>query len=212
MPKMGRNSQGRRKAAKRPRSGLAQALFSRVQQRVLGILFGSPDSTFHASEIIRLAGSGSGAVQRELAKLAAAGLVTTEKVGNRQLYQANRTSPIFRELRGLVAKTVGLVDPIESALAPYRKLIEAAFIYGSVARGSDTSNSDIDLMIVSNELSYSEIFAALHKAETILRRKISPSLVTLAEWKRKLAADNHFVGKVSRQPRLFVLGSGEALA
>lgn len=193
-------------------SGLAQALFTRVQQRVLGILFGSPDRAFHASEIIRLAESGSGAVQRELARLATAGLITADKVGNRRMYRANRTSPIYKELRGLVAKTVGLVQPITRALEPYRQLIDVAFIYGSVARGTDKSGSDIDLMIVSNDLSYSEVYTALMKAEKNLRRKVSPTLMTLAEWKKKVGNNDNFVSKVNRHPRLVVLGSGDALA
>jgi DNA-binding MarR family transcriptional regulator len=107
-------------------AGLAGALFSRVQLRVLGLLFGQPERAFHASEIIRRAGAGSGAVQRELEKLAAAGIVTVTTSANRKLYQANRQSPIFEELRGVITKTVGLVEPLRQALKPFAKEIDDA--------------------------------------------------------------------------------------
>jgi DNA-binding transcriptional ArsR family regulator len=93
-----------------PPLGLGNALFSKVQQRVLGILYGNPDRSFYANEIISLADSGTGAVQRELGKLAEAGLATVRRQGNQKHYQANAASPVFNELRGLVLKTFGLVD------------------------------------------------------------------------------------------------------
>jgi predicted nucleotidyltransferase len=197
-----------RSAIEAPReSGLAQALFSRVQQRVLGIFFGQPDRAYSASEVIRLAGSGSGAVQRELARLENAGIVTAARSGNRKEYRANRASPIFKELRGLLLKTVGLREPIATALRPYRSKINAAFIYGSIAKGSDRAASDIDLMIIGDGLSYSDIYTALQSAERTVRRPINPNLMTAADWTKKSASKNSFVAKVSNQPKLFVIGS-----
>lgn len=192
-------------------SGLAQALFSRVQQRVLNILFGHPEQSFHANEIIRLADSGSGAVQRELVRLENAGILSTDRDGNRKKYSANRKSPIFNELRNILRKTVGLLEPISSALQPYQSQIKAAFVYGSIARGTDRSASDIDVMIVGDDLSYSEIYTALQRAEQILLRKINPTLVTPTEWKKKLTSKNPFIGKVNQQPKRFVIGSGDEL-
>lgn len=204
VPKMGR-------IFAMPRS-LAGALFSRVQLRVLGLLIGQPDRQFHASEIIRLAGSGSGAVQRELEKLAAAGILSVTTAGNRKVYQANRQSPIFAELHGIVAKTAGLAEPLRQALKPFEKAIAGAFVYGSVAKGSDTANSDIDLMIVGTGLSYGEIFAALQKAEKILHRPVNPNLLDAGEWKRKRAEKGSFVRKIAEQPKLFVIGSEDGLS
>ena len=192
-------------------TGLAGALFSRVQLRVLSLLLGQPDRAFHASEIIRLAGSGSGAVQRELEQLGAVGILTVTLSGNRKLYQANRQSPIFEELHGLIMKTVGLVEPLRKALKPFAEAIEVAFVYGSVATGRDTAKSDIDLMIVGNELSYSPVYAALQKAEKTLLRSVNPNLITPGEWKRKHAEKGSFVRKISEQPKLFVLGSQHEL-
>lgn len=193
------------------KTGLAGALFSRVQLRVLSLLVGQPDREFHASEIIRLAGSGSGAVQRELEKLADAGILLVTAAGNRKVYRANRKSPIFEELHGLIAKTTGLVEPLRHALKPFADAIDAAFVYGSVAKGQDTAKSDIDLMIVGKDLSYSLVYAALQKAEKNLRRPVNPNLMTVSEWRRKGQEKGSFVKKISEQPKLFVIGSEHEL-
>jgi predicted nucleotidyltransferase len=191
--------------------GLASALFSRVRLRVLSLLMGKPDQGFHASEIIRLAGSGSGAVQRELVKLAGAGILSLSVSTNRKVYQANRQSPIFEELHGLIMKTVGLVEPLRKALQPYRSKIEVAFVYGSVAKGTDTARSDIDLMIIGTDLAYGELYAALQKVERTLLRTVNPSLMTSNEWQQKLAKKAPFVNNVVRQPKLFVWGTEDEL-
>jgi predicted nucleotidyltransferase len=195
----------------RPDSGLAQVLFSRVQQRVLNILFGQLDQSLHANEIIRLAGSGSGAVQRELLKLENAGILSAERDGNRKKYCVNRRSPIFKEIQSILRKTTGLVEPVSDALQPYRSKIKTAFVYGSVAKGTDKSTSDIDVMIIGNDLSYSDIYTALQRVERGLLRKINPTLVTPTEWKTKLARKNPFITKVNQQPKRFVFGSNDEL-
>ena len=130
-------------------SGLAAALFSPVLQRVLGLLFGQPDRSFQSAELIRLAGSGTGAAHRVLTRLAAVGLVTVTHSGNQKHYRANRSSPIFEELHGLIVKTVGVVEPLRRALEVQADDVRAAFVYGSVAKGTDKAGSDIDLMVVS---------------------------------------------------------------
>lgn len=133
---------------------IADALFPKVRQRVLAVLFGTPDRSFYANELIALAQSGTGAVQRELADLSKAGFLTVSKQGNQKHYQANANSPVFAELRGLVLKTMGLADVLRAALAPLAGQIDGAFVYGSMARQQDTAQSDVDLMIVSNTLGY----------------------------------------------------------
>lgn len=182
--------------------GLGLALFPRVRLRVLGVLFGQPDRRFLVSEVIRLAQSGNGAVVRELDRLRAAALITVDG----KTYQANRASPIFEELRGIVMKTVGLVEPIRSALKPFEPRIGFSFVYGSVAKGQDSAASDVDLLIVSDKLSYGDLFKALQKAEKSLHRSVNPTLLTTAEWNRKRADKGSFVNKVAQQPRLAVFG------
>lgn len=195
-----------------PATGLADALFSPVQQRVLALFFGQPDRSFRSSEVIALAGSGTGAVHRQLVSLAESGLVTVTRVGNQKHYQANRDSPIFHELHGLVVKTIGLLDPLERALAPYEDRIQAAFVYGSIAQGTDTARSDVDLMVISDDLTYADLYGALQDAEAALQRPVHVSLATSAEWKRKLAEGNPFATKIQAQPRIPLFGSQDDLA
>lgn len=193
-----------------PAGGLAGALFTPVQQVVLGLLFGQPDRRFQSAELIRLADSGTGAVHRLLTRLADAGLVSVERVGNQKYYQANRASPVFGELQGLILKTSGLLGPLRAALAPLAGRIRAAFVYGSVAKGTDRAASDIDLMVVADDLDYAELFAALQPVESALARTVSLNLMTLPEWRRKQKQAG-FAARIAGQPRLFVLGSDDDL-
>lgn len=192
-------------------SNLSGALFSRVQSRVLGILFGQPDHQFQLTEIISRAGSGRGAVQRELEKLTAVGIVALAMHGTRKLYHANRASPIFDELHQLILKTVGIVDPIQDALATCRPSIASAFVYGSIAKAKETARSDIDLMIIGDGLAYSEIYSALQKAENILARPINPNLLTVKDWAKKVQDKNPFVTRILGQPKLFIFGTEHEL-
>jgi predicted nucleotidyltransferase len=211
IPNLGRNLPNMGIEGTRPTS-LADALLTRGQQRVLGILFAEPDQSLPVTELIARAGVGTGAVHRELARLVSSGLVTVTPVGRQRRYQANQQSPLFPELHGLVLKTVGLVEPLKRALSPMAGQIHVAFVYGSVAKGSDTARSDIDLMIVGDELSYAELYAALADVESTLMRPVNPTLLTSAEWRQRVDARDHFVQGVLRGPRLLVLGAEEDLA
>ena len=143
--------------------------------------------------------------------LAESGLVTTERVGNQKHYQANSSSPVFAELSGLVRKTVGLVAPLQAALAPLADRITAAFVYGSIAKGTDKAGSDIDLMVIADELEYGTLFAALQAAEAALARTINPNVMSRTEWKRKRAEKDGFAARIATQPHLMVLGSEDEL-
>lgn len=191
---------------------LSDALFSKAQQNVLGLLYGQPDSNFHTNEIIRLTQSGTGAVQRELAKLTAVGLLIVNQVGNQKRYQANRANPLFLELRSIVLKTFGLADVIRDALSPLVQQIHFAFIYGSIAKQADTASSDIDLMLISDNLTYSEIFKLLESAETKLSRKINPTFYSLSEWTRKHKERNNFIIQILKQPKIFLIGTEDEFA
>jgi predicted nucleotidyltransferase len=193
-------------------SGVADALFTKVQQRVLAVLFGNYGRSFYANELIALVGSGSGAVQRELAQLEAAELVTVKRVGNQKHYQANESSPIFQELRGLVLKTSGLIDVLRTALAPLAAQIDLAFVFGSVAKGKDTAKSDIDLMVISEKVAYAELFAALESATIRLQRTVSPTLYSRMEIDKRIRDGNAFVKRVLAQPKLWVIGEDRGLA
>ncbi len=191
--------------------GLADALFSKVQQRVLGLLFVNADRSFYTNEIVRFIDSGIGVVQRELEKLAASGLVTTRKIGNQKHYQANRDIPIFEELRGIMLKIVGLADILRAALLPLSDKIHAAFVYGSVAKGNDTVKSDIDVFIIGDNLAYADLYNLLSTSEAKLGRPVNPSIYSMKELERKLMEKNTFVLRVLEQPKIFLLGSTDAL-
>lgn len=190
---------------------LSNALFSKVQQRLLGLIFSQPDRSFYTSEIVRNVHSGTGAVTRVLSRLERSGLVSVERIGNQKHYRANRGSPIFEELQSLVIKTVALVDPIRKSLEPHSDRIKAAFIYGSVAKGTDTAHSDIDLMIIGDELDYSDLYSAAQDVEAALGRKINPIFLSAKDWQRKAAEKGSLVRKITATPRIFVIGSEDDL-
>ncbi len=185
---------------------IADALFSSGQQRILALLFGNPDRTYYINEILRLAKTGRGALQRELERLAGSGLVTVTSLGNQKHFQANRASPVFAELRSLTLKTFGLGDVLREALSALGPAIRFAFIYGSVAKGIDTAKSDIDLMVVADDLDYSRLYEVLTTPEETIGRKINPTLYSSSDFMKKLDADNHFVTRVLQQPKLMLIG------
>lgn len=189
------------------RNRLADALFSATQQRVLALLFGQPGRSFYASEIIGLAGGGSGAVQRELARLADSGLLTVTRIGNQKHYRVNPASPVHDELRSIVLKTFGLADVLRAALEPLLPRIHAAFVYGSTAKGTETAGSDIDLMIVGDGLGYADVFPLLEAAGLQLGRAVNPTIYTPAELARRKKTGNAFVTRVLEQPRIWLIGN-----
>jgi predicted nucleotidyltransferase len=191
---------------------MSDALFSTIQQRVLAYLFGQPERSFFATELIKLAGGGSGAVQRELARLADSGLVTVKRVGTQKHYQADPKSPLFAELCSIAQKTVGLAEPLREALAPLAKRITAAFVYGSVAKRSDTAASDIDLMVVSDSLTYADLYAAMEQATARLGREVNPTVYSRKELARRVKQKNAFVTRVMAQPRIWLIGAESDLA
>lgn len=206
MPKMGIKAKAKR------RSSLADALFSTTQQRVLGLIFGQPERSFYATELIGLTGAGSGAVQRELARLEQSGLVTVQRRGAQKHFQADKASPLFQELVGIARKTVGLAEPIRRALEPLAGRIGAAFVFGSVAKRQDSGRSDIDLMVVSDKISYAEVFEALEGTSSLLGRTINPTLYSRKELAKRIKDDNAFVKRVLQQPKIWIVGKEDAFA
>lgn len=192
-------------------SGIAAALFTPIQERVLGLLFGQPERRFQSAEIIRRIQGGTGAVHRQLGRLADAGLVAVTRVGNQKHYQADPTSPVFTELHGLALKTVGLASPLEQALAPLAPRITAAFLYGAVAEGRDTSASDVDLLIISETLTHRELTAALEGVQRLLGRAVQPMLMTPMHWRVSRTMRDTFVDRVGDATKIFLVGSARDL-
>lgn len=178
------------------RTGIADALFTATQQRVLALLFGQPERSFFTNELIELVGAGSGAVQRELRRLLESGLVVMQRHGNQKHYRANPAAPIYEELRGIVTKTLGPAEVLRAALLSLGEAVRLALVYGSVAKRSDTAQSDIDLLIVSDALTLEQVYEALTPAEAKLGRRVSPTLYTVAEFRRRRLNGNPFLAKV----------------
>jgi predicted nucleotidyltransferase len=193
------------------RTGLSNALFAKVQQRVLALIFSHPERSFYTSEIVRNVQSGVGAVERELSKLRTSGLVSVQRIGNQTHYQANQAAPIFEELRRLVEKTIGLAEPIKKSFEPYAHGIKSAFVYGSVAKGADTADSDIDLMVIGEDLNYSDLYKAAQNVEHKVGRKVHPLFLSREDWHRKTSDKGSVFDKISHSPKIFIIGSEKDL-
>lgn len=185
---------------------IADALFTPAQQKLLALLFVRVDDALHLNEIMRLTGLGSASLQRELRRLVDGGLIISQRMGNIRLFRANKDSPVYPELHGLIQKTFGLTGVLQTALAPMAPLLNVVFVYGSIAKGSETAASDVDLMLIGEQISYGALLAALAPAEQLLGRKINPTPYTLAEFSKRLQEQQHFLMRVLEQPKIFVLG------
>jgi len=190
-----------------PTTAIGNALFTKTQQRVLSLLYGKPDTSFYTNEIVRLLDMGRGTIRRELDRMVSVGLLNLTHEGNQHHYQANSQNPIYEELLGIIRKTFGIADVINVALASVNEQIDMAFIYGSIARGEETVNSDIDLLVVTDSLAYADLMTVLNDAELSLGRPINPSIYTAEQIKNKLNQKNTFLTKVMEQPKVWVKGS-----
>jgi DNA-binding transcriptional ArsR family regulator len=186
------------------------ALLPKTRQGILAATLVRPDKAWYVSELARRMGVPSSSLQRELHALANAGILKTNRQGRMVYYQANADSPLYPDLRGLLLKTAGLVDVLADVVKPLSAKLAIAFVYGSVASGSERSESDIDLMVIGS-ISPSELALPLRRAREWLGREINPKVYTAAEFKRKRAGKDHFLSQVLSAPKLFVLGDSNDL-
>ena len=190
---------------------MSAVLFPGYRRRVLGLLLLHPGESLHGREIARRTGLPAGTLTRELKRLASVGLLTQERRGNQTLYQANRTSPIFAELAGILRKTSGLADVVAEALAPLSEEIDVAFVFGSVARGVETAGSDVDTLIIGS-VDFGSVVDALYPAQQQLAREINPKVFSVREWRNKLKDKSPFVMDVLAKPKIFLVGGENELA
>ena len=186
---------------------LKDAVFTDSQAKVYLWIYGQPERSYHLSELRRLTGLGSASLQREINRLVVAGLANSTLKGNQRQISANRQSPLFKELRDLTLKVMGVAPLLQEALLPIENKIEVALIYGSVAKQSDTAESDIDVMLVGRDLALSDILELLLPIEEILCRKINPTCYTVHEFKKRLNDADSFVSKVLSQPTIQIFGN-----
>lgn len=185
---------------------LLDVLFGSYRQRVLGLLLLQPAQRFHVRELARQTGTTAGTLHRELSKLAEAGLLLRERQGNQVLYQANRACPVFEELAGLFRKTSGAVSVLQEALQPLASQIRYALIFGSLARGTETSSSDVDILIIG-DAGFTEVVRALYSAQTLLSREINPVVYSTDEFISRLQDKEPLMLEVLAKPKLFLLGN-----
>lgn len=204
IPKMGRT-----RGTPGYTSTLLDALFPRTRQRVLGLLFGQPQRPFSMSELIRLASAGSGAVQREVERLVDSGLVVLD--GEPRRIRANPASALFSELTAIFEKTGGVVGELRRVIAPLAHQIYFAVLYGSIAKQNDRATSDVDILLVTDELALEDVYAATERAEQRLGRSVSPTLYTAAEFHRRRKAKHPFLTKVLGGKHVVLLGSEDAI-
>ena len=188
-----------------PGSNLSTALFGRTRRAILAQLYGHPDEAYYLRQLVRSAGLGLGAVQREVTRLAGAGIIQRTARGRQVYYQANPECPLFGELKSLVVKTAGVGDVLREALAPLAGRIRVAFIYGSVARTEQRRSSDVDLMVIG-DVSFGDVVFALEAAQKTLGREISPTVYSPAEFRSKIKARHHFLTSVRNNEKVFVIG------
>ena len=185
---------------------LSDALFTTTQQKVLGLLFGKPGQSFYVNEIARWAKVGKGSLTRELGRLERSGILTVTRQGNQAHYQANAQCPIYQELLSIIRKTSGLSEPLRVALMPFAEQLQWAFVYGSIAKDQAHAGSDIDLMLMGENLHYSDVMEHLMPLKESLGRTINPTLYTPQDWAAKLAAGNSFVVRVAQQEKITLIG------
>ena len=184
-------------------STLSGTLFGRTRGAVLAVLFGHVGESYYLRQLARMTGIALGPVQRELRQLVDAGLVTRKTLGTNILYRANDASPVFAEMRSLVAKTVGMHDVLLAALQPLEKKINLAFVYGSVARSGESQQSDVDLMIVGR-VHFADVVERIAEAQKTLNREINPTAYTIKEFTSRLRGN--FLKTVLGRNKLFLIG------
>ena len=191
-------------------SKLAALLFRDYRRRVLGLLLMHADKRYHVREIARLTDTVAGTLHKELSRLADAGLLLKETVGNQVLYGANRDCPIFEELASIFRKTSGVTDVLAGALASFSDKIVAAFVFGSMASGKEAAGSDVDLLIIG-DVGFTEVAQAVYSAQEVLGREINPKVYSKKEWNQMLQNKDAFIKEILKKPKLFIAGSEHEL-
>lgn len=192
-------------------SRIADALFGKARQRVLALLLGAPERRLFVREIARLAGTGLGSVQREVARLTEAGLLTREREGRQTYYRANPDSPVANELRGLMRKTAGAAGAIYESLGALRASVRVAAIFGSFAEGTERAGSDVDVLVIG-DVTFSEVVDALAPAERNIGREINPAVFSPSEYAEKLRERNQFLASLDARAKVYLIGDDHELA
>jgi predicted nucleotidyltransferase len=183
---------------------------NQYRRKVLALLMMRPDRWLHLRELARLTGASPGTLKKELDALSGVGLLNVQKMGNQTQFSANTDHPVYPELSGLIRKTTGLRDVLANALLPLSSKIEVAFVFGSMAKASETSQSDVDVMVIGN-VTFGEVANALYDVQTTLAREVNPKVMSRDEWREKKNAQSTFVHELMSKPKIFTIGTDDDL-
>ena len=184
---------------------IASLLLGHTRAAVLGALLLHPERSLHVRELARLTRTSAGSLHRELRMLADHGLLRREEIGRQVHYRANRESAIFTELAGLLRKTSGVADVLRDALAPLGNDVEQAFIFGSVAAGTERASSDIDVMVLG-PVGFADVVCALASAQATLGREINPTVMPTRVFAERMASGDPFAESVASGARIWLTG------
>jgi DNA-binding transcriptional ArsR family regulator len=190
---------------------LATELLGASRAAILAALYLRPEEGLHVRELARVTGISPGTLHRELRALATVGLLSRREVGHQVVYAADRDSPVFEEIAGLMRKTAGLAEVLRAALAPLADQLQVAFIYGSMAAGSAAASSDVDVMAIG-DAGFAALVKALHPTQATLRREVNPTVMTAAEFAKRRRARDGFALSVLKGPKIWLIGGEDDLA
>jgi len=189
----------------RKNASLLDSLLPSVRQGVLAATLTQPEKWWYLSELAQFLHTRPSSLQRELRSLEQSGILQQRKDGRRTYFKAETRSPIFRELRSIFQKTVGLVPTLRQALRPFENKITCSFVYGSVARGEERATSDVDLMVIG-KAGLAQLSPLLRKAEKRLGREVNVTNYSVDEFRKKVAEGDHFLATVLKGDLQFVKG------
>lgn len=180
-------------------------MFSASRRKLLGTLLLMPDERYHVRELARMTGISAGSIHRELKSMAEAGLLVRAQVGNQVFYQADRSCPLFDELASIFRKTTGLATLIRENLGAISERIDTAVVFGSMASGRQSSDSDVDVLVLG-DAKLIDVVSALSSVGQELRREINPVVMTTDDFSALLIENDRFASRIVEEPKLFIIG------
>ena len=192
-------------------TNLAETLFSTYRRRALAVLLLHPERSYYVRELARLTDVPPGSLHRELRLLTDAGLLLRQPLGNQVRYRANRDCPVFEELAGIFRKTAGLADVLRQALAPLAEQTRLAFIFGSVARGREDADSDVDVLVVG-DVTFADVVLQLSPTRERLGREVNSVVMSVTGFGDKYLQKDRFVLRLIEEPKIYLIGTADDLA